>query len=101
MKVKLMLLFSVLVFYKLSVIIQYFTQLETKSKYTFQSDGIQNSTLKYILYWNEAYKNKGEEKYKKKTNFKNVSKIMDSVAELNLLGFTNVRSVTVFLPITG
>ena len=100
MKVKLMLLFSVLVFYKLSVIIQYFTQLETKSKYTFQSNGIQNSTLKYILYWNEAYKNKGEEIYKK-TNFKNVSKIMDSVAEPNLLGFTNVRSVTVFLPTTG
>ena len=33
--------------------------------------------------------------------FKIVSKIMDSVVGLNLLGNTNVRSVTVFLPTTG
>ena len=95
--IKLLFFFSVLVFYKMSVIVQFITQLNTKMS---QSQGIQNSSIKYILYWNEAYKNKGEEKYKK-TNFKNVSKIMDSVAELNLLRFTNVRSVTVFLPTTG
>ena len=53
-----MLLFSVLVFYKVAVILQYFTQLETG--FTFQSEGIKNPRLKYILYWNEAYKNKGE-----------------------------------------
>ena len=64
--IKLLFFFSVLVFYKLSVILQYFTQLETEYKNTFQSQGIKNSTLKYILYWNEAYKNKGEYEEKKK-----------------------------------
>ena len=59
MKVRLMFFFYVLVFYTVAVIWQYFTQLETKYN-TFQSQGIKNSTLKYILYWNEAYNNKGE-----------------------------------------
>ena len=90
MTVKLVFFFSVLVFYKLSVILQYFTQLETRYKNTFQSQGITNSTLKYILYWNEAYNNKGGEKYKN-TIFKIVSKIMDSAAGLSRLGNTNVR----------
>ena len=62
MKVKLMFLFSVLVFYKLTVILSYLTQLGTK--YSAQSQGMKNSTLKYVLYWNEAYNNKGEEKEK-------------------------------------
>ena len=57
--IKLLFFFSVLVFYKMSVIVQFITQLNTKMS---QSQGIQNSSLKYILYWNEAYGNKGEEK---------------------------------------
>ena len=57
--IKLLFFFSVLVFYKMSVIVQFITQLNTKMS---QSQGIQNSSIKYILYWNEAYGNKGEEK---------------------------------------
>ena len=102
MKGKLMLLFSVLVFYKVAVILQYFTQLETG--YTFQSEGIKNPRLKYILYWNEAYKNKGEYDTRKNRKIeisKLLPKIMDSAAVLSLLGNTNALSVTVFLPTTG
>ena len=65
MEAQLMFFFYVLVFYMVALIIlQHFTQLNTR--YTFQSQGIKNSTLKYILYWNEAYKNKGEYEEKKK-----------------------------------